>query len=269
MHDPPGLVLASELCTSHIATVLQWGAGLSRVVRNLAERRGMATEILGRTPSPERRPTSSLRGGSARPVRGLGQVVDVRWPMTVSYVDSNRREDLRAAALFVVDEERQAHGYDKRVRGSAGVPDVIRTFDETLAVFPLESEVGDAIRSAEELPCWRNVLERMEPIWKLWPSYSSKPPALLETEEWAMLREAVQRCVDMHRLWNEEIEFPVTVVNPQGGHHQATSWHELDRLDHAAIAGATIEDARGRRIDLELGPPRTLRRVGLPRPSGQ
>ena len=175
----------------------------------------------------------------------------------------------RAAALFVVDEEGQAHGYDKRVRGSAGVPDVIRTFDETLAVFPLESEVGDAIRSAEELPCWRNVLERMEPIWKLWPSYSSKPPALLETEEWAMLREAVQRCVDMHRLWSEEIEFPVTVVNPQGGHHQATSWHELDRLDHAAIAGATIEDARGRRIDLELGPPRTLRRVGLPRPSGQ
>jgi hypothetical protein len=72
--------------------------------------------------------------------------------MTISYADISRRDDLRAAALFVVDEERQARGFDKRVRGSAGMPDVGRNFEETLAAFPLESEVGRAIRTAEEIP---------------------------------------------------------------------------------------------------------------------
>jgi hypothetical protein len=187
--------------------------------------------------------------------------------MTVSYVDDNRRDDLRAAALFVVDDERQAHGFDKRVNGSVGVPDVIRIFDEMLAVFPLESELGDAIRTAEEVPCWRVVLEKMDPLWKLWPTYGSRPTALIETAEWAALREAVERCVDTHRLWYEEVKYPVTVV-AGGGSWQAETWAELERLRPSLTTDATVQDACGRQIELEFASTLALRRVGLPKPIG-
>jgi hypothetical protein len=183
--------------------------------------------------------------------------------MTVSYVDSNRRDDLRSGALFVVDKERQGAGYDKRVRGSAGVPDVIRTFDEMLSVFPLESEVGEAIPAADEIPCWKTVLEAMEPIWRLWPTYSSRPDALLETADWSALREAVQHCVDKHGLWYEEIEYPVTVI-VAGVPTQIDARSQLDQLDPSLIGDATATDARGRPIELECQPAVAVKRVGLP-----
>jgi hypothetical protein len=183
--------------------------------------------------------------------------------MTISYVNANRRDDLRAAALFVIDPERQERGFDAQVAGSADVPDVIRTFDEMLAVFPLESEIGDAIRSADELPSWREVRQKMEPLWKLWPAYSADPNALLNTEQWAALREAVQRCVEKHGLWHEEIDYPVRVVDPAGSARAVESWDDLARLDPVALEG-TVEDARGRRIELELNGQPRLRRVGLP-----
>jgi hypothetical protein len=186
--------------------------------------------------------------------------------MTVSYVDSNRREDLRSAALFVIDDERQATGYDKRVRGSAGVPDVIRIFDEMLTVFPLESEVGEAISAADEIPCWRAVLEKMEPIWKLWPSYSSQPEALLRTDEWSAVQEAVQECVDKHGLWHEEIEYPATVLAGDTSLRIAAS-DGFQRLDPTLASTATVVDTRGRPIELNFGPTVGVRRVGLPPPA--
>jgi hypothetical protein len=185
--------------------------------------------------------------------------------MTVTFVNDNRREDLRAAALFVIDEERQAHGFDKRVHGSVGVPDVVRTFDEMLAVFPLESAVGDAIRTEAEIPCWRTVLEKMGPLWQLWPAYSSRPATLIETDEWAALREAVRRCVETHQLWREEIEYPVTVAT-EGQRMRADGWSELERLGSSLTADAVVRDARGREIQLDKAPNLRLRRVGLPAP---
>jgi hypothetical protein len=188
--------------------------------------------------------------------------------MTVTYVEDNRRDDLRAAALFVVDDERQEHGFDKRVKGSVGVPDVIRIFDEMLAVFPLESEVGDAIRTPDEIPCWRVVSEKMDPVWKLWPAYGSQPVALIETDAWSALREAVQRCVDTHRLWHEEIEYPVTLV-ANGRSLQADTWSELERLSSSLTADVVARDVRGRQVELELASTVGLRRVGLPLPTGR
>lgn len=185
--------------------------------------------------------------------------------MTVSYVGSNRRADLRAAALFVIDAERQAHGYDKRISGSAGVPDVIRIFDETLATFPLEDEVGDAIAALDEVPCWRDVVAAMEPIWTLWPTYSHQPDALLNTSDWNALRVAVQRCVDRHGLWYEEIDYPVSVVCSDRS-LRFGSWRELKQLDRAMVAVARVVDARGRAIELRASPALLVRRVGLPPP---
>jgi hypothetical protein len=187
--------------------------------------------------------------------------------VTVTYVDDHRRDDLRAAALFVVDHERQRHGYDKRVRGSLGLPDVGRIFDEMLSVFPLESEVGDAIRSVDELPCWREVLERLEPLWTAFPRVAD-PGALTHTDEWAALREAVQRCVDTHGLWYEEIEYPVTVM-VDGGPLRADTWSAIERLGSAGAAGPAVRDACGRQVELELTPTPRVKRVGLPPPSAR
>jgi hypothetical protein len=64
---------------------------------------------------------------------------------------------------------------------------------------------------ADEIPCWRGVLETLEPLWKLFPVVS-RPELLIETEEWSALREAVQSCVDSLGLWQEEIEYPVTII---------------------------------------------------------
>jgi hypothetical protein len=186
--------------------------------------------------------------------------------MTVSYVNANRRDDLRAATLFVIDDERQARGFDPRVVGSADVPAVIRTFDEMLSVFPLESEVGDAIRTSEELPSWRLVLERMEPVWKLWPSYSADPAAMLTTREWAALREVVAECVANIGLWHEEVDYPVRLTAGAGVELSVDSWDELVHLDPASLEDARIEDSRGRSMELEIGPEIRLKRVGLPRP---
>jgi len=184
--------------------------------------------------------------------------------MTVSYSDETRRDDLRAAALFVVDDERQEHGFDKRVHGSVGLPDVGRIFEETLAVFPVESEVGEAIRTTDELPCWREVLEKLEPLWKLFP-HAATPEALTETEAWSALRAAVQCCVDRHGLWYEEIDYPVTVVGPEQA-LRFGSWSELQQLDPSMAAVAQVTDALGRPIELRTTPALSVRRVGLPPP---
>jgi hypothetical protein len=184
--------------------------------------------------------------------------------MTVSYVDSNRRDDLRSAALFVIDDERQSTGYDKRIRGSAGVPDVVRVFDEVLAMFPLESEIGNGIKSAEELPCWRAVLCAMGPVWSLWPQYSASPHRLLSTQEWSTLQAAVQECVTRHGLWLEEIEYPVNVVGNERP-VRVHSWSEVKQLDRALLTAAALTDDSGRRIDLDTEGEPMVRRVSLPR----
>lgn len=185
--------------------------------------------------------------------------------MMGSYSDETRRDDLRAAALFVVDAERQQHGFDKRVRGSADLPDVGRNFEEALGVFSLESEVGGAIRSADEIPCWSVVLEKLEPLWTSFPRTKRLEPQLAQSEDWLALQAAVARCVERHGLWLEEIEFPVTVVAEESL-RRADSWAELEQLDASLLRSATVTDNRGRPIELVLAPAVTVRRVGLPPP---
>jgi hypothetical protein len=185
--------------------------------------------------------------------------------MTVSYSDVTRRDDLRAAALFVVDDERQQFGYDKRVRGSLDLPDVGRNFEETLAVFALESEVGAAIRSADEIPRWRVVLEKLEPLWEVFPRARKPDQALIASNEWRALRDAVRSCVELHGLWLEEVDFPV-VVAAEERVIDVDSWHELRQLDRRLLASAVVTDDRGRHVELGLEPGVTVRRVGLPRP---
>lgn len=184
--------------------------------------------------------------------------------MIFSPADGYRRSDLRAAALFVVDKERQSTGFDKTIEGSAGVPDVLYALEEVLATFPLESEVGDGIRSNAELPCWQAVLEAMEPIWPLWRTYGECPDRLMTTAEWQALRVVVAACVDRLGLWREEVEFPVTVVaGPRTA--RAASWDELERVDPDLLSSAKVTDRRGRRVELS-GDPVAVRRVGLPTP---
>jgi hypothetical protein len=185
--------------------------------------------------------------------------------MTVSYSDATRRDDLRAAALYVIDEERQERGYDKRVRGSLGLPDVGRIFEEMLAVFALESEVGASLRSADEIPCWSVVLDKLEPLWERFPRAPKPDRALIEGDEWRALREAISCCVERYGLWLEEVEFPVTVAFDERL-VRVDSWRALERLDHLLLGAATITDCRGRNVELEVDTAVTVRRVGLPTP---
>lgn len=186
--------------------------------------------------------------------------------MAISFRDASRRDDLRSAALFVVDRERQEHGYDKRVEGSANVADVFRIFEESLATRPLEEEVGYAIRTPAEISGWRKVLDRLGPMWKLWRDLAACPQDLLATAEWEGLRQCVAECVATHSLWHEEVRYPVD-VGRESGSVQAANW---DVVSSAFLGGTTtsIRDADGRPLEVEPAQQGTARlvRVGLPRP---
>lgn len=176
-----------------------------------------------------------------------------------------RRDDLRAAALFVVDDERRRFGSDARVPGSCDVAGALRTFDECLGVFALEDEVGHAIRSPAEVEAWRAVLERLEPVWSMWPAYAGRADVLMSSVAWLRLHEAVERVVDEHALWHEEVAYPVT-VRLDGAEERAESWDQVAAIVFGR-SPESVEDAEGRRLEVAVTPARVeLARVGLPRP---
>ena len=186
--------------------------------------------------------------------------------MAISFGDASRRDDLRSAALFVVDRERQEHGYDKRVEGSANVADVFCIFEESLATRPSRGRSGLRDQDAGGDQRLAQVLDRLGPMWKLWRDLAACPQDLLATAEWEGLRQCVAECVATHSLWHEEVRYPVD-VGRESGSVQAANW---DVVSSAFLGGTTtsIRDADGRPLEVEPAQQGTARlvRVGLPRP---
>lgn len=135
---------------------------------------------------------------------------------TLMVSDSNRtcRDDLRAAAFFVIDPHRQLIGFDKSRAGSASIPDVVRIFDECLGTFPLYQEVGRSLRTEAEIQVWEPVLVALEPIWRAWHHAAwsrDMADALVRSGGWRALERAVRTAVSRLQLWREEVELPVLV----------------------------------------------------------
>lgn len=176
--------------------------------------------------------------------------------------ESWRRAELRAACLWVVSPSRQAQESDRRIPGSMDLADVMRAFDEMLAFFPVESEVGLGVHR-DELPAWRAVVAALEPIWKLYENAaSSDPTAMQEAPAWSRLVDAVNDVVDSLGLWREEVRFPVDVG---GTGRRGDDWHAVASIVRETSA-TEARDADGRRI--AFSPDGAVASVSLPAGGG-
>ena|SRR5690349_20857501 len=171
-----------------------------------------------------------------------------------------RRDALRAAALYVLDEERQATGFDRRIQGSLDFTDALGYFEEFLDMNPLTELVGPVFSDPAEASCWERVHQGLEPLWTSRTLDEAKSSAA-----WLALELAVRRCVDRHGLWHEEIAYPVSVTTGDEV-LSVSSWPEVERLPPSLLEHASIRDARGRRVQVSTDPVHLVK-VGLPQAS--